>query len=134
MESHSSEVQELPPPTPPPLNTIHDPLTAEETKKNYHKGCPGCRLDEANKISTGIPYLNFFFIWIVCLTAGESMSQLFCFFYFLCCAYLVGRRAHKYLRLRLAAKLLCYFLPTRRFDQSLVITRKYKLRHALTKI
>lgn len=81
MESHSSEVQELPPPT-PPLNTIQEPLTAEETK-NYHKRCPGCRLDEVNKISTGIPYLNFFFIWIVCLTAGESMSQLFLFLLFL---------------------------------------------------
>jgi hypothetical protein len=60
-----------------------------------------------NKISTGIPYLNFFFIWIICLTtAGESMSQLFYFFCFLCYLYLAERRAHKYLRLRLDAT--CY--------------------------
>ncbi|KAL6849980.1 hypothetical protein ACP4OV_020607 [Aristida adscensionis] len=31
--------------------------------------CPGCRLEEANKASRGIPYLNFFYIWVVCLTA-----------------------------------------------------------------
>jgi hypothetical protein len=39
--------------------------------KRRREGCPGCRLEEANKTSTGVPYLNFFYIWIVCLTSSE---------------------------------------------------------------
>ncbi|KAL6626363.1 hypothetical protein ACP70R_030089 [Stipagrostis hirtigluma subsp. patula] len=38
-------------------------------KRKFHEGCPGCRLEESNKSKTGIPYLNFFYIWVVCLTA-----------------------------------------------------------------
>jgi hypothetical protein len=37
--------------------------TADEN--NYREGCPGCRLDEANRTSTGIPYLNFFICGLV---------------------------------------------------------------------
>ena len=43
--------------------------------KRRHEGCPGCRLDEANKTNAGVPYLNFFYIWIVCLTSSESRSS-----------------------------------------------------------
>ncbi|RLN23043.1 hypothetical protein C2845_PM07G06690 [Panicum miliaceum] len=47
--------------------------------KRRRVGCPGCRLDEANKTSTGIPYLNFFYIWVVCLTSkGDNLSQQTC--------------------------------------------------------
>jgi hypothetical protein len=38
-----------------------------------HEGCPGCRLEEANKTSTGVPYLNFLYIWIVCLTNSKPL-------------------------------------------------------------
>ncbi|CAD6238841.1 unnamed protein product [Miscanthus lutarioriparius] len=39
-------------------------------RRQCYEGCPGCRLDEANKTNTGVPYLNFFYIWVVCLAAG----------------------------------------------------------------
>lgn len=39
-------------------------------RPQYYEGCPGCRLDEANETNTGVPYLNFFYVWVVCLTAG----------------------------------------------------------------
>lgn len=53
------------------------PRAAETTtKKHYHEGCPGCRLDEANKGKTGVPLLNFFYIWLVCLVAGEFIPRL----------------------------------------------------------
>ncbi|OQU86703.1 hypothetical protein SORBI_3003G131600 [Sorghum bicolor] len=48
-----------------------------------HEGCPGCRLEEANKTSTGVPYLNFFFIWIVCLTNTLPVQSLFPYLYFM---------------------------------------------------
>ncbi|WVZ71579.1 hypothetical protein U9M48_020151 [Paspalum notatum var. saurae] len=40
------------------------------------EGCPACRLDEANSTSDGVPYLNFFYIWIVCLTAAASRTGI----------------------------------------------------------
>jgi hypothetical protein len=45
--------------------------TTTAKEKHYHKGCPGCRLDEANEGKTGVPLLNFFYIWLVCLVACE---------------------------------------------------------------
>lgn len=48
------------------------PLLGTNSKRRSREGCPGCRLEEANKMSTGIPYRNFFYIWIVCLTSSES--------------------------------------------------------------
>ncbi|TVU22700.1 hypothetical protein EJB05_32417 [Eragrostis curvula] len=41
-------------------------------RRKHREGCPGCRLDEINKSKTGIPYLNFFYIWVVCLTAWKT--------------------------------------------------------------
>ncbi|KAF8661917.1 hypothetical protein HU200_056883 [Digitaria exilis] len=52
-------------------------------KKRRREGCPGCRLDEANKTATGIPYLNFFYIWIVCLTSTLPIQSLFPYLYFM---------------------------------------------------
>ena len=46
-------------------------LAAARERKLCKEGCPGCRLDEINKSKTGIPYLNFFYVWVVCLCAGE---------------------------------------------------------------
>ncbi|OQU86705.1 hypothetical protein SORBI_3003G131800 [Sorghum bicolor] len=51
--------------------------------KRRHEGCPGCRLDEANKTNAGVPYLNFFYIWIVCLTSTLPIQSLFPYLYFM---------------------------------------------------
>ncbi|PAN31295.1 hypothetical protein PAHAL_5G410400 [Panicum hallii] len=51
--------------------------------KRRREGCPGCRLEEANKTSTGVPYLNFFYIWIVCLTSTLPIQSLFPYLYFM---------------------------------------------------
>ncbi|XP_066308745.1 protein ZINC INDUCED FACILITATOR-LIKE 1-like [Miscanthus floridulus] len=82
MGSHNGQVQELPPPL-PPVNTGDEPLPVEETKRHYHVGCPGCQLDEANKASSSIPYRNFCFIWIICLTATLPIQSLFPYLYFM---------------------------------------------------
>jgi hypothetical protein len=85
MESHHGEIQELARPTspPPPQNIGDEPPKTEETKKDYHKGCPGCQLEEANEIRTGIPYLNFFYICIIGLTSSKYLASAFCFSWFL---------------------------------------------------
>ncbi|KAK3163424.1 hypothetical protein QOZ80_1AG0003470 [Eleusine coracana subsp. coracana] len=57
------------------------PLLA--ARRKHREGCPGCQLDEINKTKTGIPYLNFFYIWVVCLTASMPIQSLFPFLYFM---------------------------------------------------
>lgn len=66
MESRNGEADELSP---------RD--AGDEAKKHCQEGCPGCRLDETNESNTGIPYLNFFYIWIVCLTSCGYLAPVF---------------------------------------------------------
>ncbi|CAO2184905.1 unnamed protein product [Urochloa humidicola] len=51
--------------------------------RRWSEGCSGCRLEEANKTSTGVPYLNFFYIWVVCLAAALPIQSLFPYLYFM---------------------------------------------------
>uniref|UniRef100_A0ACD5XHP9 Uncharacterized protein n=2 Tax=Avena sativa TaxID=4498 RepID=A0ACD5XHP9_AVESA len=46
-------------------------------------GCPGCKQDEINNNKTGIPYLNFFYIWIICLCSTLPIQSLFPYLYFM---------------------------------------------------
>jgi len=41
-------------------------------RRRCREGCPGCRQEEASKARAGVPYLDFFYIWVVCLAAGQS--------------------------------------------------------------
>lgn len=58
-------------------------LAAARERKLCKEGCPGCRLDEINKSKTGIPYLNFFYVWVVCLCAALPIQSLFPYLYFM---------------------------------------------------
>ncbi|RWW32807.1 hypothetical protein BHE74_00034037 [Ensete ventricosum] len=40
--------------------------------KVYHENCPGCKQDRKNEVHRGVPYGEFFFIWIVTLCSCES--------------------------------------------------------------
>ncbi|KAK8451998.1 hypothetical protein SEVIR_5G038100v4 [Setaria viridis] len=59
------------------------PLLGTNSKRRSREGCPGCRLEEANNMSTGIPYRNFFYIWIVCLTSTLPILSSFPYLYFM---------------------------------------------------
>lgn len=52
-------------------------------KKVYYDDCPGCRIDKKKEENTGIPYIQFAFIWIVTVCAALPISSLFPFLYFL---------------------------------------------------
>lgn len=52
--------------------TAAAPLLAAAGERRCREGCPGCRVEEANKARAGIPYRNFLYIWVVCLVAGQS--------------------------------------------------------------
>ncbi|XP_044394433.1 probable peptide/nitrate transporter At3g43790 isoform X4 [Triticum aestivum] len=47
------------------------------------EGCPGCSLDQTNKTNAGVPYLNFFYVWVVCLCAALPIQSLFPYLYFM---------------------------------------------------
>ncbi|CAL9133223.1 unnamed protein product [Musa textilis] len=51
--------------------------------KVYHENCPGCKQDRKNEVHRGIPYGEFFFIWIVTLCSALPISSLFPFLYFM---------------------------------------------------
>ncbi|KAG6489468.1 hypothetical protein ZIOFF_050737 [Zingiber officinale] len=41
-------------------------------EKVYFEGCPGCKQDRKKAASSGIPYTEFFYVWIVTLCTGEK--------------------------------------------------------------
>ncbi|CAL9108919.1 unnamed protein product [Musa acuminata var. zebrina] len=51
--------------------------------KVYHENCPGCKQDRKNEVHRGVPYGEFFFIWIVTLCSALPISSLFPFLYFM---------------------------------------------------
>lgn len=52
-------------------------------EKVYYEGCPGCRVDRKKDSNPGLPYLEFFYVWIVTLCAALPISSLFPFLYFM---------------------------------------------------
>uniref|UniRef100_A0ACD5ZWG6 Uncharacterized protein n=1 Tax=Avena sativa TaxID=4498 RepID=A0ACD5ZWG6_AVESA len=49
----------------------------------YHEGCPGCGVDRRKALNPGIPYKEFFYIWIIILVSCLPISSLFPFLYFM---------------------------------------------------
>ena len=36
----------------------------------YHEGCPGCGVDRRKALNLGVPYKEFFHIWIIILVSS----------------------------------------------------------------
>ncbi|CAM0874381.1 unnamed protein product [Alopecurus aequalis] len=55
------------------------------TKKEhqYYPGCPGCDHDRRKELQTGMPYKEFLYVWMICLTTAIPISSLFPFLYFM---------------------------------------------------
>ena len=91
MESHSSEVQELSPPTPPPLNTIQEPLTASRGNKELPQGMPWVppasptSISSSSGLSASLPVnlcLSFFissvsYVVFISLSGGHISTYVF---------------------------------------------------------
>nr|CBX25337.1 hypothetical_protein [Oryza brachyantha] len=41
-------------------------------KGENHPGCPGCAYDRKKELYRGLPYKEFLYLWMICLTAGAS--------------------------------------------------------------
>ncbi|GJN07073.1 hypothetical protein PR202_ga24865 [Eleusine coracana subsp. coracana] len=63
------------------------PMAEEATspllKQEYHPGCPGCAYDQKKQHQSGMPYKEFLYVWMICLTAALPISSLFPFLYFM---------------------------------------------------
>jgi hypothetical protein len=42
----------------------------------YHPGCPGCGHDRRKELQTGMPYKEFLYVWMICLTTGTVSATL----------------------------------------------------------
>ncbi|WOK96781.1 protein ZINC INDUCED FACILITATOR-LIKE 1-like [Canna indica] len=52
-------------------------------RKAYFENCPGCKQDRRKEANSGIPYKEFFYVWIVTLCTALPISSLFPFIYFM---------------------------------------------------
>lgn len=59
------------------------PRSAHGAPAVYYERCPGCRMDQIKNARQGIPYKEFFFVWIVTLCTSLPISSLFPFLYFM---------------------------------------------------
>nr|CBX25429.1 hypothetical_protein [Oryza glaberrima] len=42
-------------------------------KGDYHQGCPGCAYDRKKEVYRGLPYKEFLYLWMICLTAVRDL-------------------------------------------------------------
>ncbi|XP_078152260.1 putative peptide/nitrate transporter At3g43790 isoform X5 [Carex rostrata] len=58
-------------------------ILLDKKAKVYYHNCPGCVQDLKNEHSTGIPYREFLYVWLITLCAGLPIASLFPFLYFM---------------------------------------------------
>ncbi|OAY77657.1 putative peptide/nitrate transporter [Ananas comosus] len=63
--------------------TMTTPLLEEKMQRRYYNNCPGCRQDRKNAAHPGIPYRDFFYIWLVTLCSTLPIQSVFPFLYFM---------------------------------------------------
>ncbi|OAY78910.1 putative peptide/nitrate transporter [Ananas comosus] len=63
--------------------TMTTPLLEEKMQRRYYENCPGCRQDRKNAAHPGIPYRDFFYIWLVTLCSTLPIQSVFPFLYFM---------------------------------------------------
>ncbi|XP_042488195.1 protein ZINC INDUCED FACILITATOR-LIKE 1-like isoform X2 [Macadamia integrifolia] len=61
-------------------------------KKVYYENCPGCKVDQRKETSRGVPYREFFFVWIVVLCNALPIASLFPFLYFMIRDFNIAKR------------------------------------------
>ncbi|KMZ71592.1 Major facilitator superfamily antiporter, putative, expressed [Zostera marina] len=60
-------------------SVLEEPLR----EKVYYEGCPGCVMDKRKDTYSGLPYREFFYVWIVTLSSTLPASSLYPFLYFM---------------------------------------------------
>ncbi|KAL9240063.1 hypothetical protein vseg_014324 [Gypsophila vaccaria] len=58
----------------------------------YYENCPGCKVDRRKAHNTNIPWIHFFFIWIVTLTSALSVTSIFPYLYYMTRDFHIAKR------------------------------------------
>ncbi|KAH9617092.1 hypothetical protein KSS87_006927 [Heliosperma pusillum] len=58
----------------------------------YHEKCPGCKVDRRKAENPNIPWLHFFFIWIITLCSCLPISSIFPFLYYMVRDFHIAKR------------------------------------------
>lgn len=63
--------------------------------KNYYyddENCPGCKIDKRKAENPNLPWIPFFFIWIITLCASLPISSIFPFLYYMVRDFNIAKR------------------------------------------
>ena len=65
-----------------PLLLTKEDSGKKKEKYDYYENCPGCQVEKSKAENTNVPWLQFFFIWIITLASGNSFFfyKFFSFF------------------------------------------------------
>ncbi|KNA21820.1 hypothetical protein SOVF_040050 isoform A [Spinacia oleracea] len=58
----------------------------------YNEDCPGCKVDKRKRENPNLPWLHFFFIWIITLCASLPISSIFPFLYYMVRDFNIAKR------------------------------------------
>uniref|UniRef100_A0A0E0DS29 Major facilitator superfamily (MFS) profile domain-containing protein n=1 Tax=Oryza meridionalis TaxID=40149 RepID=A0A0E0DS29_9ORYZ len=72
-----------------------------EKKITYWEGCPGCAVERRKAENPGVPYLQFFHIWIIILVSCLPITFIYPFLYFMAYTTEVCRPEHQAIGLSL---------------------------------
>nr|CAB3453047.1 unnamed protein product [Digitaria exilis] len=75
----------------------------ERKPRVYFDGCPGCAVERRKAENSGVPYWQFFHIWIIILVSCLPISLLFPFIYFMAYAVEICRTEHQAIGLSLVS-------------------------------
>ncbi|CAD6268825.1 unnamed protein product [Miscanthus lutarioriparius] len=45
-------------------------------EKKYHPGCSGCPYDQKKDLQEGMPYKEFLYVWIICLSTAMDWNSV----------------------------------------------------------
>nr|CAB3456725.1 unnamed protein product [Digitaria exilis] len=113
----------------------------ERKPRVYFDGCPGCAVERRKAENSGVPYWQFFHIWIVILVSCLPISLLFPFIYFmrriyiLCIFFSTTDKRLAYCQKSGRYWILCWFCGLENLiecDNQIFIGASYMLGRALT--
>ncbi|KAL2895677.1 hypothetical protein RDABS01_000675 [Bienertia sinuspersici] len=58
----------------------------------YYANCPGCEVDKRKAENPNLPWVNFFYIWIITLSSSLPISSIFPFLYYMVRDFNIAKR------------------------------------------
>ncbi|XP_057547564.1 protein ZINC INDUCED FACILITATOR-LIKE 1-like [Amaranthus tricolor] len=75
-----------------PLLLTKEDSGKKKEKYDYYENCPGCQVEKSKAENTNVPWLQFFFIWIITLASALPISFIFPFLYYMVRDFGIAKR------------------------------------------